>query len=60
METFLIKLLVLAVLSVVFALTIWLSPRFFRADAPAAPRKPAAGGTPAGLPPAEASAPRPR
>jgi predicted lipid-binding transport protein (Tim44 family) len=51
-----IKLLVLAVLAVVFGLTIWLSPRFFRSDAPAAPRAAATGPTPAGAPPAEAPA----
>ena len=55
-ETFMIKLLVLAVLAAVFALTIWLSPRFFRSDAPAAPRAEATGRTPAGPPPAEATA----
>jgi hypothetical protein len=55
-ETFMIKLLVLAVLAVVFALTIWLSPWFFRSDAPAAPRAEATGRAPAGPPPAEAPA----
>ncbi|HSB41511.1 MAG TPA: hypothetical protein VLK28_06740 [Methylomirabilota bacterium] len=56
METFMIKLLVLAVLAVAFALTIWLSPWFFRSDAPAAPRAEATRGAPAGPPNAEAPA----
>jgi hypothetical protein len=59
-ETFMVKLLVLAVLAMAFALTIWLSPWLFRSDAAAAPRAEAPGRTPAGLPPAEGPATPPR
>jgi hypothetical protein len=59
-ETFVIKLLVMAVLAILFWLTVWVSPRIFSSTARASARADVKGTAPAGPAPAPVAAETPR